>query len=40
MLYHARTKHWYNVKYDEEDDILSLNLKEDYDNGDLVVVNL
>ena len=34
------TKHWYNVKYDEEDDILSLNLKEDYDNGDLVVVNL
>ena len=30
---------WYNVKYDGEDDIISLNLHEDLKTGDLVIID-
>ena len=32
------TTEWYNVKYDEEDDILTLNLLLDIEKGDLDVI--
>jgi len=34
----AGTDEWYNVKYEEEDDVLTLNLHEDMDLGDLKVI--
>ena len=34
----ARTDEWYNVQYEGEDDVLTLNLHEDIDLGDLEVV--
>ena len=33
------TTDWYNVKYDREDEILSLNLLVDIDKGDLEILN-
>ena len=30
---------WYNVKYDEEEDILTLDLQEDLKNGDLEIIS-
>ena len=33
------TTDWYNVKYDGEDEILSLNLLVDIDKGDLEILN-
>ena len=35
----AGTGEWYNVQYEGEDDILTLNLHEDMDLGDLEVVS-
>jgi len=32
------TDDWYNVKYDDEEQVLSLNLKVDIDKGDLEFV--
>lgn len=32
------TEEWYNVQYQGEDDIITLNLHEDIDLGDLEVV--
>ena len=32
------TDDWYNVKYDDEEQILSLNVKVDIDKGDLEFV--
>lgn len=29
---------WYNIKYDGEDQIITLNLKEDIDIGDLIIL--
>ena len=34
----AGTNEWYNVQYEGEDDVLTLNLHEDIDLGDLEVV--
>ena len=34
----AGTNEWYNVRYEGEDDVLTLNLHEDIDSGDLEVV--
>ena len=34
----AGTDEWYNVQYEEEDDILTLNLSEDMELGDLEVI--
>ena len=36
----AGTNEWYNVRYEGEDDVLTLNLREDIDLGDLEVVSL
>ena len=36
----AETNEWYNVRYEGEDDVLTLNLREDIDLGDLEVVSL
>ena len=36
----AGTNEWYNVWYEGEDDVLTLNLREDIDLGDLEVVSL
>ena len=33
------TSDWYNVQYDGENDILSLNLLVDIDKGDLEILN-
>ena len=35
----AGTNEWYNVWYEGEDDVLTLNLREDIDLGDLEVVS-
>jgi len=34
----AGTDEWYNVKYKDEDDVLTINLYKDMDLGDLEVV--
>ena len=36
----AGTNEWYNVRYEGEDDVLTFNLHEDIDLGDLEVVSL
>jgi len=35
----AGTVKWYNVRYEDEDDVLTLNLHEDIDLGDLEVIS-
>ena len=29
---------WYNIKYDGEEDIVTLNLQEDIDTGDIIIL--